>query len=62
MLAQLPKMHVATQKHALHTRCPSNCTFKWWGLAVGSAEDDAVAIKSNCLQVVRFNFELGAKG
>lgn len=25
-------------------------------------EDDAVAIKWNCLQVVRFNFELGGRG
>lgn len=25
-------------------------------------EDDAVAIKLNCLQVVRFNFELGGRG
>ena len=62
MLAQLPKMHVATQKHALHMRCPGNCTFKWLGLAVGCAEDDAVAIKLNCLQVVGFNFELRGKG
>jgi len=28
----------------------------------GPAEDDAVAMKLNCLQVVRFNFELGEKG
>lgn len=60
-LAQLPKMHVATQKHALHTRCPGNSTFEWQGLAVG-AQEDAVAIKWNCLQVVRWNFELEWRG
>lgn len=57
MLSQLLKMHVATQKNALHTRCPSNCTFRW---QLDPVEDDAVAIKSNCLQVV--NFELGKMG
>lgn len=54
MLAQLLEMHVATQKSALHTRCLSNCTFRW---QLDPAEDDAVAIKSNCLQVVNFELE-----
>lgn len=38
----------------------AHCNGRDW--QADPAEDGAVAIKLNCLQVVRFNFKLGEKG
>lgn len=65
-LARLLRMQEAAQEHPHppppRTRCPGNCTFKRRHWQRAPAGDAAVAIKSNCLHVVRINFELGGQG